>query len=95
MRDGYPIDMAHLFRTWFLWGFWGSVFTVSFFVALIPLYMKCKKHLSIMKTVGCIVYMTLSCNTAVWFFMGFFWRFSKAGRISSGEKIERPDDLDS
>ena len=24
-----------------------------------------------------------------WFLMGFYWRFSKAGRIVSGEKIDR------
>ena len=26
IRDGYPIDVAHLFRSWFMWGFWGSIF---------------------------------------------------------------------
>ena len=26
IRAGYPIDVAHLFRSWFLWGFWGSIF---------------------------------------------------------------------
>ena len=26
VRTGYPIDVAHLFRSWFLWGFWGSIF---------------------------------------------------------------------
>ena len=26
VRKGYPINMAHLFRTWFLWGFWDKIF---------------------------------------------------------------------
>jgi len=26
IKPGYPIDMAVLFRSWFLWGFWGCVF---------------------------------------------------------------------
>lgn len=25
VRSGYPLDMAHLFRSWFMWGFWGSI----------------------------------------------------------------------
>ena len=25
VRNGYPMDMSVLFRTWFLWGFWGCV----------------------------------------------------------------------
>ena len=25
VRAGYPVDMAHLFRAWFTWGFWGSI----------------------------------------------------------------------
>ena len=26
VEPGYPIDIAHLFRSWFLWGFWGFIF---------------------------------------------------------------------
>ena len=25
VKDGYPVDMAHIFRAWFKWGFWGSI----------------------------------------------------------------------
>ena len=42
-----------------------------------------------------IIYLILNgvncCNLIAWFFMGFFWRFSRAGRIAAGEKIERGD----
>ena len=86
--------MGHLFRTWFLWGFWGSVFTIALFAAIVPLYIMCKKHLNMIKMIGGITYSILFCNTAAWFLLGFFWRFSKAGRISAGEKIERPDNMD-
>jgi len=91
VRAGYPIDMAHLFRTWFLWGFWGSVFMIALLATVTTLYIMCKQHLGMIKMIGGISYAVLFCNTAAWFLLGFFWRFSKAGRISSGDKIERPD----
>ena len=25
VKPGYPIDVAHLFRAWFVWGFWGTL----------------------------------------------------------------------
>ena len=90
VRTGYPIDMAHMFRTWFLWGFWASAFSIAFYVSAILLYIFGKKHLSTIKLIGGVVYAMTLCNTAAWFLLGFFWRFSKAGRISAGERIERP-----
>ena len=24
VKDGYPVDMAKVFRAWFTWGFWGT-----------------------------------------------------------------------
>ena len=26
IKPGYPINMAHIFRAWFLWGFWDAIF---------------------------------------------------------------------
>ena len=72
----------------------GSVLTISMFISAVPLYMFCKKNLSTIKTVGTIVYFISFCNTAAWFLLGFFWRFSKAGRVCSGERIERASTLD-
>ena len=29
VKPGYPVDMAHLFHVWFLWGFWDKIFQLS------------------------------------------------------------------
>lgn len=42
VRRGYPVDMGHMFRTWFLWGFWASAFNIALTVTVIPLYLFCK-----------------------------------------------------
>ena len=51
VRAGYPINMAHLFRTWFLWGFWGSVFQISILAASIPLCFLFKQQVPILNIV--------------------------------------------
>ena len=36
---------------------------------------------------------TLSCcNAMLWIILGFFWRYTKAGMITTGDKLERPVD---
>lgn len=37
VKDGYPIDMAKVFRAWFAWGFWGSFIQMAIVGAYIPL----------------------------------------------------------
>ena len=93
VRPGYPINMATLFRSWFMWGFWGSVFQVALVATLIPLCFLMKSQIPILNISGGILQGVLCCNNIAWFFLGFFWRFSRAGRIASGEKLERPADL--
>ena len=29
------------------------------------------------------------CNSFAWFILGLFWRFSQAGRVASGEKLDK------
>ena len=48
VRPGYPIDMAVLFRSWFLWGFWGCVFQISILAAIIPLCFVIKEHIKVL-----------------------------------------------
>ena len=36
---GYPIDMGHLFRSWYLWAFWGCIFNLVAIGTLLSLYM--------------------------------------------------------
>ena len=89
VRPGYPVDMAHLFRSWFLWGFWSHIVGLVVQLVFVPMFFLCR----VSSAAPHLTYMVLQgancCNLAAWFLMGFFWRFSRAGRIVSGEKIER------
>ena len=81
--------MGHLFRSWFVWGFWGSIFTVFILAAAIPLhiYMVEKRNIIHM---GSVLSLSISfCNSFAWFILGLFWRFSTAGRVASGEKLNK------
>ena len=90
VKDGYPIDVAHLFRSWFLWGFWGSIFQVIIFAVFIPLAFVIKQPNVFLYNVLFASFECISvCNGLVWFVLGFFWRYSRGGRVASGEKLER------
>jgi len=28
VKHGYPVDLGHLFRSWFLWGFWSHIISI-------------------------------------------------------------------
>ena len=87
IKEGYPLDMAHLFRAWFKWGFWSSVAqVVVLFPVIILLRKSCRKT-----PANCLSWMLFALNflsTAAWFGLGIFWRYSKGGRLCSGEFIE-------
>lgn len=92
VRAGYPIDMGHLFRTWFLWGFWGSVFQVCILATLIPLCLFVKQ-IKLFNVIALTLQGVVFVNNVAWFLLGFFWRFSRAGRVASGEKLERDGNI--
>ena len=81
--------MGHLFRSWFVWGFWGSIFTVAILGAAIPLhiFMVEKRNMIHLSSALCLAISL--CNSSAWFILGLFWRFSQAGRIASGEKLNK------
>ena len=89
VRPGYPVNMAKLFRTWFMWGFWGSIIQLILLTVTIPLYFLCKTNLYVIEVVYGIAQACLCCSNTAWFILGFFWRFSRAGRVASGEKMVR------
>ena len=89
IKDGYPVDMGKLFRSWFLWGFWGSIVQILIICVFVPVYVLLKAPLRT-KTIVFIGVQSVQCiNTVLWFCLGFFWRFSSGGRGVSGEMLER------
>ena len=93
IKDGYPVDMGQLFRAWFTWGFWGSIFQVAIFAVFIPmLILMKKKHQFFTRVTGALLCTLSCCNAMIWITLGFFWRYTKAGMIVTGDKLERPVD---
>ena len=89
VKSGYPVDMAHIFRGWFIWGFLNQMYQISVIIVFTLIALICKSkmpHLSIIYT----VFQSMSCLISLlWIAMGMFWRFSKAGTTASGGKLER------
>ena len=87
MTSGFPMEMHALFVAWFLWGFWANVAILALNVLLMPLgFMKKERTGMILGSVFCGFY---CINTFVWLAFGGIWRFSKAGVVASGDKLER------
>ena len=93
VRPGYPIDMAVLFRSWFLWGFWGCVVQVCILATAIPLCFVFKSHINMFNMCILVLEAVSCCSSFAWLILGFFWRFSRAGRVTSGEKLSRSSEL--
>mmetsp|Transcript_25131 Transcript_25131/g.29494 ORF Transcript_25131/g.29494 Transcript_25131/m.29494 type:complete len:311 (+) Transcript_25131:50-982(+) len=89
IKEGYPVDMAKLFRTWFLWGFWGSIMQMLIVCVFVPLFIMHRQGLRVKSIVFISVQGVQCCSTVMWFILGFFWRFSRGGRVVSGEVLEK------
>lgn len=89
IKPGYPVDMAHLFRSWFLWGFWANIIGLLFHATFVPIFFLYEGSFTL-KVITYQVFQVLhGCNGLIWFIMAFFWRFSSGGRIAAGEKLDR------
>ena len=84
--DGYPVEMHRVYVVWFLTGFWAQIALIVITAIVIPLY-RFKEFYG--KVFGCCSYSFYWIATFVWLAFGGIWRFSKAGSVASGDKLER------
>ena len=88
IMEGYPIEMHRVYHAWFAWGFWANLLVtlaIGTFWVLENYYNK-----QAMAIIGYGVSGSLfCCNSIIWLLFGSIWRFSKAGTIASGDRIER------
>ena len=90
VTEGYPIEMHNIFRLWFVWGFWAhAVFTAASGVILAVMACSMKAY-QILGSISLALFFT---NQLVWLSFGGIWRFSRAGRVAAGEKLERIEGL--
>ena len=85
---GYPVNMGHVYRIWFMWGFFSMI--GSLFLALCLKYLK--PYLGNFKNPSLIFFtFTLVLNSVAWLALGIVWRFANSGLIVSGDKLEKTD----
>ena len=90
VKTGYPVDMAHLFQTWFLWGFWDKIFQISIIAIFLPIALVNKTENARFQRIVFYIFQAISfLSFFSWIVIGLFWRFSKGGRVASGDKLER------
>ena len=89
VRTGYPLDIAHLFRAWFIWGFWTSLIQIAFIAVFMSVFRFLENNIVIYKAIALVMQGMMCCSTIIWYLLGFFWRYSKGGRVASGDKLTK------
>ena len=91
VADGYPVNMANVFRGWFAWGFWAHIAFVAFMMIGMAIY-QCSTKAS--RIWGGITWGLSFGNYVSWIILGSIWRFTKPGQIASGDKLIKDDGVD-
>jgi len=82
--------MHRIYIAWFTWGFYSKIAMTALMV--IAMGLGCWKEKAGMIT-GSVVTGLYVTNGIVWAACGAIWRFSKAGQIAAGDKLERDFDV--
>jgi hypothetical protein len=90
ITEGYPVEMHHLFRAWFTWGFWSKIYLVVTSILFQSMNKCIGKTSSVLGAISCGLYLT---NGLIWLIFGAIWRYSAAGKTAAGDNLERPDGL--
>ena len=85
-KQGYPVNMGHIFRTWFQWGFFTMVMQIWIGAMLMfsnPMNLLGRYASTILIFFGIVSFI----NSAWWVVLGAIWRFSQAGQVTTGSKL--------
>ena|ERR1719264_1303919 len=86
VRKGYPVDMAQVYRIFFMWGFWNIC--AEFIIIGVAVIVYCyRPHVAIYQFFSFSAFVIAS--SVFHFFLGLNWRFSSAGRAVSGELMDK------
>lgn len=86
ITEGYPIEMHTIYIVWFTWGFYAHLaFSVLFLATLVVGYFK-NSYGWILGSCNCVLSLV---NLLIWLSFGAIWRFSSAGVVAAGDKLER------
>lgn len=86
MTEGYPVEMHKIYIAWFLWGFYAKCAMIALMGITSILHFWADKGSIVVGSISCGLYIS---NAIVWLSCGGIWRYSKAGVIAAGDKLER------
>ena len=86
ITEGYPQEMHRIYVAWFAWGFWSHLI---YFVTSLVVMVIWNVKMNIAKMIGGLNCCIFTTNSLIWLAFGAIWRFSKAGIVASGDKLER------
>lgn len=88
ITEGYPVNMAKVYRTWFIWGFWSKIYLVVMALFFGGLSNFLGKFGQIVGNIACGLY---AVHGLVWIVVGAVWRYSNDGSVAAGDFLERQD----
>lgn len=86
IRKGYPIDMAQVYRIFFMWGFW-NIFAELMIICFTAVVYCWRPAAAIYQFFSFTLFVIAS--SLFHFFLGLSWRFSSAGKVVSGDLLEK------
>ena len=86
VTDGYPVELHKVYLAWFLWGFWAKLAFAGLIAVTFGVCFCSVQGGLILASISVGLYVI---NAIVWLACGGIWRFSKAGVIAAGDKLER------
>ena len=83
------VNMHRRFAIWLKWGFWNHI-VLALVIIGTCFCQPARQQRLFLNTLLCSVCL-LTCSMQFWGILGAVWRFNRAGRISCGDYLERPD----
>ena len=88
---GYPLNIAHMFRIYFRWGFWNVIAQIIVLIGAFVVY----RWNPTMAFFHYVAFSAAIMASALFhFFLGMAWRFSEPGRLAAGEFLEQGEKTD-
>ena len=92
--EGYPVEMHGVYVGWALWGFWQNfIFVGVFITSMILMACNCIPMASLITST--IVSFGWIVSSTFWLILGMVWRYSSAGQISAGDRLQKTEGMSS
>lgn len=89
IKEGYPVEMARVFRIWFVWGFWTTFAPSALYLVLAVMQWSLNRQVfvDIMAVARRVLCGLLTTGIIAWGVVGALWRFSRPGQVVAGDLL--------